>query len=217
MICGVDEAGKGPVLGPMVLCGVVVEKKGLKDLKKLGVKDSKILNKKEREEVVEGIKNIVKDYSLVFISPEEIDRSINSMNSNFNLLELENTVDLLNGLSFEKAIIDCPSVNIEDYKNRLMKKVSGKELVVKHKAEDHEAVAAASIIAKTNRDKIMEDFKSKENVECGSGYCSDPKTKEFIERFWNKEEYRDFIRNSWSTVRRKIKDKEQEGLASFTK
>lgn len=212
MICGVDEAGKGPVLGPMVLCGVVVDEEGLENLKRLGVKDSKILNRKEREDLVKEIKNIVKDYSMVFITPKEIDKSIDSMNSNFNFLELENTVELLNNLSFEKAIIDCPSVNIEDYKNRLMKKVSGKELVVKHKAEDHEAVAAASILAKINRDKKIEDFKSKEQVDCGSGYCSDPKTKEFIERFWNEVKYKEFIRNSWSTIKRKKESKEQNTL-----
>ncbi|MCD4768298.1 MAG: ribonuclease HII, partial [Methanosarcinales archaeon] len=44
LVAGVDEAGKGPVIGPMIVAGVVIEENRLPELKKLGVKDSKVLS-----------------------------------------------------------------------------------------------------------------------------------------------------------------------------
>ncbi|MBR9692216.1 ribonuclease HII, partial [Candidatus Woesearchaeota archaeon] len=73
LICGIEEAGRGPVIGPMVMCGVVMEETNLPKLDKLGVKDSKLLTPKQREALFEKIKKTVKAYEILTIYPEEVD------------------------------------------------------------------------------------------------------------------------------------------------
>ena len=71
-IAGLDEVGRGPVIGPLVMCGVVVEEKDIPLLAEIGVKDSKLLTERKREALFEPIKKIVKSYKLIIIEPQEI-------------------------------------------------------------------------------------------------------------------------------------------------
>ena len=85
---GIDEAGRGPVVGPLVIAAVVVDESKLSNLETLGVKDSKKLSPKKREELFKEIIRLVDDYFILEISPEEIDNREGTMNE----FEVENFI-----------------------------------------------------------------------------------------------------------------------------
>ena len=70
-ILGIDEAGRGCVIGPMVLCGVVMKKHFEPELKKIGVKDSKELTPKKRTNLISVMKNLVDEVIIIEVSPEK--------------------------------------------------------------------------------------------------------------------------------------------------
>src|SRR3989338_9160258 len=111
LICGIDDAGRGPVIGPMIMAGVLIEDIDLDKLKTIGVKDSKLLSQTRREELFKEIIKIVKDYKIIKIYPEEIDKALFSNTSNLNNLEGEKMAEIINYLRPEKVIVDCPSTN----------------------------------------------------------------------------------------------------------
>ena len=118
-ICGVDDAGRGPVIGPMIIAGVLFEESELPKLKEIGVKDSKLLTPKQREKLYKQIIELADDYSIEIVSPQEIDEALNSVGSNLNKLETINMAKVINAVKAEKAIIDCPSNNITAFNNYL--------------------------------------------------------------------------------------------------
>jgi len=75
-ICGIDDAGRGSMLGPLVIAGISLEKKNLRKLTSLGVKDSKKLSSKSRGILYKKIIEIVDDYYVVKIPPRSIDASV---------------------------------------------------------------------------------------------------------------------------------------------
>jgi len=216
LVLGVDEAGRGPVIGPMVMCGAIIDSKKVKQLEKLQVKDSKLLTKKTREELFDQIKELVDDYQLVTVLPDEIDDAVNSEIFNLNKLEAKKTAKILNKLKPNRAYIDCPDVNPENYKKVLQKQLKEEmELVVEHKAERYAIVAAASILAKVTRDRLIDKLKKKYDVDFGSGYSSDPYTKKFMAKHWNKKKYSPIIRKSWATYKNLKIAKSQTNLGNF--
>ena len=72
-ICGIDEAGRGSMLGPLVIAGISLDKRKLRKLSSIGVKDSKKLSPKLREELYKKIIEIADDYYITKISPRSID------------------------------------------------------------------------------------------------------------------------------------------------
>ena len=198
-ICGIDEAGRGPLIGPLVMCGVLIGEKDEAKLKAIGVKDSKLLLPEKREELFEKIKDIVKGFELIEIQPEEIDNAVNGKGGlNLNRLEARKSAEIINALNPEKAIIDAPSNNIEVYKGYFSKFVKNKKikLVFEHKADfNYPVVAAASVLAKVTRDRAIESIKKKIRKDFGSGYMSDPKTVKFLEE--NIGRYPELFRKSW--------------------
>ena len=199
LLFGADEAGRGPVIGPLVMCGVVVEDTDLAKLAEIAVKDSKLLTERKREALFEPIKQIVKAYKLIIVEPAEIDEAVNSKTTNLNNLEAIKTALILNELKPDKAIVDCPSNNIAAYTEYLQHLLTIKtDLVLEHNAEKHLQVAAASILAKVTSDRIIEEMKKKYG-DCGSGYPSDPKTKAFLLK--NAKKYPEIFRKSWATYK----------------
>ena len=75
-ICGIDDAGRGSMLGPLVIAGVSLDKKKLRKLSSLGIKDSKKLSPKLREQFYKKIIEISDDYYIAKISPRLIDASV---------------------------------------------------------------------------------------------------------------------------------------------
>jgi len=203
--CGIDEAGKGPVLGPLVIAGVRATPLQAKKLQELDVKDSKMLTAKKRDELFVIISKM--KHHIIIIPPEEIDAALFSSHLNLNKLESLKTVEILNTLKPKEAFIDCPDINTERYKAIIATKVNCK-LTVEHRAEKYEVVAAASILAKVTRDRLMKEY----NLDCGSGYASDPKTQLFVKENWEKKKYVHLFRHSWETIKRLKRAKEQKTL-----
>jgi len=205
LVAGVDEAGRGPLIGPLVMCGVVVESKDLPTLVELGVKDSKLLTPKKREALFEPIKKIVHAYKLIIVEPAEIDAAVESKTTNLNQLEAVKTGMILNALKPDRAVVDCPSTNIPAYTQYLEQFLTHKmDLVLEHNAEKHVQVAAASILAKVTRDRLIEDLKKKYG-EIGSGYPADPKTQEFLKK--NAKKHPEIFRKSWATYKKFLQPK----------
>ncbi len=211
---GIDEAGRGPVLGPMVMCGICIDDTEAAELVAMGVKDSKLLSPEKREELFPVIKKKVIDYRIESISSQEIDKSLRT-GTNLNDIEMQMTAKILNSLNYDRAIIDCPSTNIEAYKRELKALLKRPiELHVEHKADlNHPEVGAASILAKVTRDNEIKKLQEQYDADFGSGYMSDPLTKRFIDENWSK--YPELFRHSWSSWKDLKSGKDQKRLGDF--
>jgi ribonuclease HII len=202
------------------MAALAVKEEDIKKLEWLGVKDSKLLSSQVREELFERIREIVHDFRVEVIEPDAIDLSISGEeNSNLNWLEADTSARMVCELEPDKIIVDCPSVNISAYKKYFSSKLSeglrtNAELVVEHKADmNHIVVAAASIVAKVIRDKIIDRLKIEIGYNFGSGYMSDPKTQEFLERGY--KEHSHIFRKSWKSYQNVKKLKSQLKLEEF--
>src|SRR3989338_9486207 len=113
-ILGIDEAGRGCIIGPLVMAGVLATEEQIEDLKKLGVTDSKVLADIQRRTLYNSVIKLTTKHLIVEIPPREIDDAIRGTNGlNLNWLESQKTAIIINTLKPDKAIIDCPSTNIE--------------------------------------------------------------------------------------------------------
>ncbi len=215
-VLGIDEAGRGPVIGPMVVAGVLLDEKDEKKLLDLGVKDSKALLPSTREALFEKIKRIAKDYRILIVSPAEIDRHVLGSSSNLNLLEAAKSAELIELLVPAKAVIDSPSANTSSFCSSVrsfLKKEFRGEIICRNKADrDFPVVAAASILAKVTRDREIQKLKRRYKVEFGSGYPSDPFTVAFLRE--NHSKY-PFFRKSWASYRNAASKKKQAKLTNF--
>jgi ribonuclease HII len=163
---------------------------------------------KRREFLENEIKKIAKTFELVICEAIEIDRK-NSDGTNLTELEAEKMASIINkindGNEKLKIIIDCPSIGINSWTNTLKIKIrnlSNVEFVIEHKADkNHVSVSAASILAKCERERGMGKLKEIYGDEIGSGYCTDPLTIKFLEKFALKFEADGLFRKSWSTWR----------------
>lgn len=216
MIAGVEEAGRGPVIGPLVMAVCTIEDNRQKLLTIEGVTDSKLLTPVKRDQLFEVIKSIC-DYKILIISPTTIDEALNDPNNNLNLLEAQTSAKLINQVACDKVILDCPAKDTKGYaktvKNILNKKI---DVIAEHKADlNHPIVSAASILAKVTRDREIEKIKKEYNVDFGSGYPSDPKTQKFLKENFENDKYKDIIRKTWAPYKKLISDKSQSSLFDF--
>jgi ribonuclease HII len=219
LILGIDDAGRGPVIGPMIIAGCLIDSGYERELKNLGVKDSKQLTQKRREFLFEKIKEIAIKYEYLVISPEEIDNSIKN-NVNLNELEAIKMAEIINKINDNKekikVILDCPSVSINKWKDFLKLKIqnlSNLEINAEHKADvNYVEVSAASIIAKCIREEEMNKLKEMYGEEIGSGYPSDPKTCTFIDSNFKKHKDKGIFRKSWSTMKEACTKTKQQKL-----
>ena len=233
LLLGIDDAGRGPVLGPMILAGCILNKENEKQLKKLGVDDSKLLTRKKREKLVKVIKEKAIAYESLSVSPSEIDTGM-GIGLNLNEVEaLESALiikELIKKIKVDeiiklKIIIDCPSVNTEAWKRTLLgylekEKIDTKFLSIdcRHKADlDYPVVSAASIIAKTTRDNEVEKLKKQIGKDFGSGYPADPKTIGFLKKYINDPEIKKarIFRESWATYQNIKMNKGQSKLPDY--
>tara|TARA_X000001036_G_scaffold438647_1_gene487055 strand:- start:1125 stop:1766 length:642 start_codon:yes stop_codon:yes gene_type:complete len=201
MICGVDEAGKGPVMGPMVVAAVSVENAKL--IESVGFRDSKLLTPQKREELFDFIKEKYK-YAVEVIHPEKIDE-----------YRRKNQLNLLNRKAFEKVIIklnpniayvDAADVNEQRFGREIKANLTNQndtDVISMHKADSKiPVVAAASIIAKQTRENEIEKLKKKIG-DFGSGYPSDERTIKFLKSYFHDNaKWPSGTRKSWKTIER---------------
>ena len=199
-ILGIDEAGRGSVLGPLVVCGVAIEEDRVKYLDRLGLKDSKKISPKRRIVLSRKIKRIA-EYHTVHITAGDID-TLRSRDVNLNEIEKIAINRIIGDANASTCFIDSMDVKPERLTSELETMHSQLKVVAEHKADDrYPIVSAASIIAKVERDRVIQDIrKTYENV--GSGYPSDPKTIEFLKTIPLEDDLPDFVRSSWATVER---------------
>lgn len=212
ILLGIDEAGRGPVIGPMVICGVIIKEEDLPKLVQIGVKDSKLLSSQRREKLKNLIEEIVLKWKIIKISALEIDKF------GINYLELKNTAELINEFSPHIAFVDCPTCWCNSYCRKLktLIKNSGTKIVAENFADrNYPVVSAASILAKVTRDKEIEKISSVYG-DVGSGYASDARTIDFLKKCLQADQdLPDFVRKRWKTVERVISSvKKQESLQS---
>lgn len=208
LILGIDDAGRGPVIGPMVLAGCLMDEKTEKKLERMGVTDSKKLTQKRREHFEEIIKKECETFEIVLFYPDEIDGS-NGDGIKLNELEGIGCAKIINeinkGFNKIKVIIDCPSPVIskwQDFVKTKVKNLSNLEISCEHKADaNHTSVAAASILAKCTREREMQKLKEIYGEDIGSGYCSDPATKNFLAKNARKYKDKGIFRKTWITWR----------------
>ncbi len=211
-VLGIDEAGRGAVIGPLVMCAYVIDIKNNTKLHKLGVKDSKLLSPKKREELFPKLQKIADHISVVSISAQEID-SLRTV-SNLNKIELGHIHQLINTIKPDIAIVD----SLEQEKRFKQKILDGLDpkmnvrLVAENFADKkYLEVGAASIIAKVNRDHDVK------HLNAGSGYPADERTIKFL-KDWIKvnKSWPPFVRSSWVTAQSMLKEKNQFKLKDFT-
>ena len=198
-ILGIDEAGRGSVLGPMVIAAVSVPEKMNKVLERMGVKDSKRIVPHRRTILSRKLKKMF-DYDVIVISAREIDE-MRADGINLNQIEKNAMEELILRFKPEKAIVDAVDVKPERFQQNLCDD-TGFDIISEHKADDNYIqVSAASIIAKAERDALIEKI-NKEFIKIGgigSGYPSDPATKKFLSNY-TYDEMPDCVRRSWNTV-----------------
>ncbi len=213
IVAGIDEAGRGPVIGPMVIAGIAMRKHLIKELTEIGVKDSKKMTPNKRKNLFPKILELADEYVIRIISPHEIDKAVNMKIGRkyglLNRMEAKIIAEIILELKPQVAIVDSPGVNEETFKKMVMESINKKlevNIISEHKADEkYPIVSAASIIAKVKRDEIIENLK-KEYGDFGSGYPSDPKTREFLKKYYIKnKEFPDIVRKSWKTLE-KIKE-----------
>lgn len=196
-IVGIDEAGRGSVLGPLVVCGVAIEENRVKYLERLKLRDSKKLSPKRRMVLSRKIKKIAECYP-VKITAQDIDL-LRSKDVNLNEIEKIAMKKIIGDSEPDISIIDCIDVKPKRFKAEIETYKENLEVVAEHKADDKYAiVSAASIVAKVERDSEVQKIR-KEFKEIGSGYPSDPKTIAFLKKT-PYEDLPDFVRKSWATV-----------------
>ncbi len=214
-ILGIDEAGRGPCIGPMVICAAMIDEKKADHLSEIGVKDSKLLTPSQRQMMFVKLSKLIR-YEIIVVSPEEIDKAVYGTGGlNLNWLEATKSAELINMLKPDKAIIDCPSPNIGAYTSFIEERLKEKpELVVEHKADaNHLIAAAASVIAKVTRDREVEKIQEKVKEPIGSGYPADPVTKKFLMK--NFDKYPEIFRHSWACYKTLKEMKYQKDLEEF--
>ena len=195
MFCGVDEAGRGSVMGPLVVGAVYVEDDDF--LKDIGVRDSKKLTPKSRERMYDRIIAESCDYSVVMASAVDIDDRRARMS--LNEVELEMFREAVSKIPVTRVYADCPDVNEMSFSSSLSVRLNNTTVIGRHKADDtYPVVSAASIIAKVTRDRMIDDISKEFGTDIGSGYPSDQQTMDFIKGWIRKNGVPPkHTRNSW--------------------
>jgi ribonuclease HII len=206
LLGGVDEAGRGCVLGPLAVAGVSVEPSRLEELASLGVKDSKLLSPAQRDSLYPEILKVCKGVEVSRIPPKMIDRYVSRGKKyrRLNYLETIHMAKVIEALGVDQVFVDAPDVNPLRFKAELEELLSCKPLIVaEHKADvNYPVVSAASIVAKVERDRDVEELR-KIHGDFGSGYPSDPDTIAFLESWMKSSSSRpEFARKSWKTWNR---------------
>jgi ribonuclease HII len=215
LILGIDEAGRGPVIGPMVIGGVLLDEKDGPKLKKMGAKDSKMLTPEKRQSLQKVIMKMAVEVHFIAIPATEIDEKRKRIS--LNELEAMKMAELIEKFENkpDRIVIDLPDPDGDKFIKRIKKYIELKtETIAEHKADiNHIEVSAASIIAKVERDRQIAELEKRYGITLRTGYSHDPFTIEFLEKLDG--EYPDFVRKSWETFKRIANKKLQKKLSDW--
>ena len=215
LVSGIDEAGRGSIIGPLVIASVTANKKTIKKFSRIGVKDSKKLSAKNREIFARIIMDESENVMISKLSGKKIDRAVKLRkeylkNKKFitknkiiglNELEAHSMSKIISNMNSHSVFVDSCDVKPERFKERIENRLnSNMKIYSSHKADEkYVVVAAASVVAKYTRDKEIFKLKRKFGV-MGSGYPSDPATRIFLQKWLKKNKtIPDFARKSWKT------------------
>lgn len=197
-VCGVDEAGRGSLVGPLVIAGVSINKTKIRQLRSMGIKDSKKLTPLQREKLYKKIIKFADDYYVAKINPSTIDKSVSK--HELNNLEAKYMAKVISKLNPSISYVDSCDVNPSRFGKTISKLSKKNKIRSYHHADSRFViVSAASIIAKVNRDRAIK--KIRKNHDVGSGYPSDAKTIRFVKKYIStRNEIPSFVRSSWKPV-----------------
>lgn len=210
LIAGADEAGRGPVIGSLVIGCVICDENNLAKLESHGVNDSKQLSPKRREELAEFIKQNVISHRVLEISAQELNQ-LHAKGLTLNEIEERHFAQILNQIEPkpEEIYLDAADVKEERFGQTIGKLLTftPKKIISKHKGDAiFKVVGAASILAKTRRDHIIEEFK-KQYGQIGSGYPSDPTTQNYLRNYFKEhQKFPPIVRTWWSTAEKIAKE-----------
>jgi ribonuclease HII len=205
LVAGIDEAGRGCVIGPLVVAGLTVKEEALPVLSSLGVRDSKLLTAKNREFLFSKIVNIATNYIVLKVSPVEIDKVVECSRRFYKLnrLEAQTMAQIITVLKPDIAYVDAADVLSKRFGHHILEaSIFKTQIISEHKADrTYPIVSAASILAKVERDKTIKTLRE-EYGDFGTGYPSDHKTGRFLKE-WLKthEDYPDCVRKSWKPAK----------------
>jgi len=220
LVTGIDEAGRGAVIGPMVIAGVTVRKSDEKTLSAIGVKDSKKLTPRSRERLAKEIEQIAKNIVVIKVPACRIDS--NRFNGiNLDKIEAMKMAQIIQMSPKSIVYVDSLEQKPKKFENlirRYLPKENKYNLVVENYLDESvPVVSAASIIAKVERDKEIEKIKKKVGFDFGVGYSHDKRTIEFIKNLLKKGELPSYVRKSWITVENLKGESLQTKLRKFFK
>jgi ribonuclease HII len=206
LVAGVDEAGRGCVIGPLVVAGVAMQAEVVPQLVELGVKDSKLLTAKKREALYPEILKLTVNHHIIKVPPSEIDKVVHSARRlhRLNRLEAQVMARVIEELKPDHVFVDAADVLEYRFKNHIHECLTIKTRITsKHKADrTYPVVSAASVIAKVERDREIAILR-KEFGDFGTGYLTDGKTMGFLTRLLDERgDYPSCIRQSWEPARR---------------
>lgn len=208
-IAGIDEAGRGCVIGPLVIAGALFENEVVDTLPEIGVKDSKKLSAKKRVTLFDEIKELALDYGFFELSPPVIDKVVfrNVPLRRLNYLETMAMAAVLRKLRPDEAHVDPCDVDSDRCARQIQSVILYPiDIKCEPRADaKYPSTGAASILAKVTRDERVKALRELYG-DFNSGYPSDSKTQDFIRNYFeNNSKCPDFIRGSWSTVKRHMK------------
>lgn len=202
-ICGIDEAGRGAVIGPMIVVGILIDQSKVDSLISMGVKDSKELAPGVRAELSKLIKGVADRVEMIVVEARKVDESTRRSGAKgLNELEARLFAELIDRLKPDAAYIDLPSTQYVEFRKLIEELASHRcSLILEHKADQkYPVVSAASIVAKCERDRLIERLKA-ELGDFGSGYPSDPKTRNFLIRALRSGDLKsEHVRSTWKTL-----------------
>ena len=217
-VLGIDEAGRGPVIGSMFIGGFVTDEKDLDRLEDLGVKDSKKLSDSRRERIRENLGEIG-DSIVEEFTASSIDSMMEGMT--INRIEIKGFARVIDQADPDKVVMDLPEPDAEEFIDKIKKSMNSDstdiEFTAEHGADDSfPVVSAASIVAKSARESHVEELHSKYGYDFASGYPHDKPTINFLERYLDQEgELPPETRRSWSTAERLVDQHRQNSISDF--
>lgn len=202
-IAGVDDAGRGSIIGPLIIAGVCIDEDEVYKLVDAGVKDSKLLSPAARERLAPIISGLAASVYVEKVSADEVDKFVFTRKKyrRLNYLEAITMARVLERLNPESAIVDASDTSTQRFRDAILESLGRPlEIISAHHADyTFPVVSAASIIAKVERDREVELLRARYG-DFGSGYPADPRTVSFLKEWLRREGgFPPFARKSWKT------------------